>query len=110
MSARVRLFVDLEQLRGVDVRVALRGAETGVAEQFLDRPEIRPALQQVRREGMTQRVRADPHPRAAGRDVAAHQAIHAPGRQAPTAEVQEQRITGAGLTLSSLPFPPVLPM
>ena len=60
LRLRVRLLVGLDQLRGVDVGVALRGAEPGVAEQFLDRPQVGAALEQVRRERMPQRVRADP--------------------------------------------------
>jgi hypothetical protein len=33
-------FVDLEQMLGLDLGVALGGRQAGVAEQFLDRPEI----------------------------------------------------------------------
>ena len=55
--------VDLEQLRRVDVRVALRRAEARVAEQLLNRAQVRAALQQVRRERVAQRVRADAQPR-----------------------------------------------
>ena len=61
---RVRFPVHLEQLRGVDVRVALRRAEARVAEQLLDRAQVRAALQQMRRERVPQRVRADADPRA----------------------------------------------
>ena len=85
--------VHLEQLRGVDVRVALRRAQARVAEQFLDHTQVGAALQQVRGEGVAQRVRADPPARAAGSHVAPHEAIDASRRQPPTAEVQEQRIT-----------------
>ena len=58
-APRVRLPVDLQQLRGVDVRVALRRAQARVPEQLLDRAQVGAALQQVRRERMAQRVRAD---------------------------------------------------
>ena len=34
------LVIDLQQLRGVDVRVPLRRAQAGVAEEILDRPEV----------------------------------------------------------------------
>ena len=49
---RVGLAIDLEQLRGVHVRVTLRRAEAGVAEQLLDDPQVGAALQQVGRERM----------------------------------------------------------
>ena len=44
LRPRVRLPVHLEQLRGVDVRVALRRAEPRVAEQLLDRAQVGAAL------------------------------------------------------------------
>ena len=53
------LSVDVQQLRGVDVRVALGRAEARVAEEFLNRAQVGAALQQMRRERMPQRVRAD---------------------------------------------------
>ena len=73
----MRLPIDLEQLRGVDVRVALRGAEARVAEQFLDRSQVGAALKQMGGEGVSQGVRADARARAAGSHVAPHQAIDA---------------------------------
>ena len=91
------LLVDLEQLRGVDVRVALRRAEARVAEQFLNRAQVGAALQQVRRERMPQRVRADAGPRAARRHVAPHQPVDAPHGQPPAAIVHEQRIARRGV-------------
>ena len=42
-----------------DVRVALRRRQVGMPEQLLDASEIRAALQQVRRERVTQQVRMD---------------------------------------------------
>ena len=53
----MRLSVNLYQVRGVDVGVALCGAELRVAEQFLDAAHIRAALQQVRGKRVPQRVR-----------------------------------------------------
>jgi hypothetical protein len=44
----------------VELRVDLRGAEIRVAEQFLDRSEVRPALKQMGGETMAKYVRADP--------------------------------------------------
>ena len=88
---RVTLPVHLEQLRGVDMRVALRGAEARMAEQFLDRPQVGAALQQMRGEGMPQGVRADAEPRAARRDIAPHEPVDAANGEAPAAIVDEQR-------------------
>ena len=83
------LPVHLEQLRRVDVRVALRRRELYVSEQLLNRTQIRPCLQQVRRERMSQRMRADAESRAARRDVTRDQALDAATRQARAAEVDE---------------------
>ena len=44
------LPVGIDQLGGVDVRVALRRAEPRVAQQLLDDAQVSAALEQVRRE------------------------------------------------------------
>ena len=44
------LLIDRQQMRGVDVRVTLRRAETRVAQQLLNGPQVGASLQQVRRE------------------------------------------------------------
>jgi hypothetical protein len=41
------------------VRIDLGGGDIDVAKHVLQRPEIRPAFEQVRREGMPQRMRAE---------------------------------------------------
>ena len=46
----MRLAVHLQQLRGVDVRVALGRRELDVPEHLLDRAEIGASLEQMRRE------------------------------------------------------------
>src|SRR3712207_8912861 len=43
---------------GREVRVELGGGDVGVAEHLLHRPQVAAAGQQVRREGVAQRVRA----------------------------------------------------
>src|SRR5947208_872662 len=65
---------------------------------------------------MPQRMRADAHARAAGRDVAAHQPVDAADGQTSAAIVQEERAAGAGWAgpagrsvLPFQPFPPFLP-
>ena len=91
----MRLPVDLQQLRRVDVGVALRRAQARVAEQLLNRAQVGAALQQVRRKRMAQRVRADAEPRAARGDVAADQPIDAADAQPRPAVVHEQRLAVA---------------
>src|SRR5262249_14333966 len=57
--ARVRLTVRLPQALGRHVRVQLRGAQRGMPEDLLDTPQVRAALQQVRRRAVPQPVRPD---------------------------------------------------
>src|SRR5262245_29178270 len=92
---RVRLLIGLDQLRGVDVGITLRRAQAGVSEQLLDRPQIGAALEQVRGERVTQRVRADPELGAALRDVLPDEAVDAPRRQSLSLVVQKERIRGS---------------
>ena len=78
---RVCLAIHIQQLRGVDVRVALRRGQLHVAEQFLDGAQVGAALEQMRRKGMSQRVRTDPEARAAHDRRSAPGALHAsPGQ------------------------------
>ena len=65
----MRLAVDIQQLRGVDVRIALRRRQLHVAEQLLDGAQVGTALEQMRRKGVPQRVRADSEARAAQGDT-----------------------------------------
>ena len=86
------LAVDVDQLRGIDVGVALHGAQPGVSQQLLDGPQVGAALQQVRRKRMSERVRADAQARAALRDISAQEAIHAAASEARPPVVDEQWI------------------
>src|SRR5262249_3096878 len=72
LSPWMCLPVRLQQLRRVEMRVALRGAETRVAEELLNRTQVGPAFQQMRGERVPQGVRADAESRAARRHVAPH--------------------------------------
>jgi hypothetical protein len=67
LSARMKLPVDRLEPVAVHVRVVLRGADAGVAEQLLDRAQVGAAGQEVRGKAVPQRVRADlrvePRPR-----------------------------------------------
>ena len=54
------LVDQFDQAGAVDVRIDLGGRDIGVAEQGLQSPEVGPARQQVRREGVAKDVGADP--------------------------------------------------
>ncbi len=54
---RMRGVVDFEQPRRVDAGIDLRRRQAGVAEKFLDGAQIAAPPQQMRREGMAQRMR-----------------------------------------------------
>src|SRR5207245_9654508 len=59
MRPWVRLVVGLHQPVERDVGVALGRGQRGVAEQLLDRAQVRAAVQEVGRTGMAARVRRD---------------------------------------------------
>ena len=96
--ARVGLAIDLEQLRGVHVRVALRGAEARVTEKFLNRAQVGATLQQMCGERVPQGVRADASTCTACSDIAPHEAIDAPHGQSSPAIVHEKRIAASSLS------------
>ena len=52
--------VDVPDPLAGEMRVQLRGGDTRMPEQLLDDAQVGPALEQMRRERVTQRVRADP--------------------------------------------------
>ena len=56
-GAGVGAVVGLEQMRAVDLGIALRGREAGVAEQLLDGAQIGAGAEEMRGEGMAQRMR-----------------------------------------------------
>src|SRR5215470_15625081 len=56
-GARMRLQVDGEQAVAIDLGIDLRRRQAGVAEQFLDLPQVGAGRQQMRGEGMPERVR-----------------------------------------------------
>src|SRR3954464_2773906 len=69
--------IHLDQPRRLEVRVTLRRAEAGMAQQLLNAAERGAALQQRRGEGVAQRVRTDSGPCAAHGHVPPHEAVHA---------------------------------
>ena len=60
----------LAQSLAGDVRINFRGADAGVAEEFLDHPQVRAVFQQVRGEAVSQHVR-----RNVARDAGAPDAV-----------------------------------
>jgi len=65
----VRLPIGIEQLRSVHVGVTLRGAQASMTQQFLNHTQICASFEQVRRERVSKRVRADSEPCAARSDI-----------------------------------------
>src|SRR5689334_14940755 len=55
----MELLMHLPKVVAVHVRVDLRRRDAGMAEHLLDRPEICPALEQMCREGMPERMGRD---------------------------------------------------
>lgn len=53
-------FQEFGEFIGQDVGIDLRRGDVGVTEKGLHNPEVRPALQQMGRVGMAERVRVDP--------------------------------------------------
>ena len=88
----MRLRVHPEKLRGVDVSISLRRAETRVAEELLDRAEIRASLQQMRRKRMTQSMRTHAGPDTARGGIATDETVDAANGKTCAAIVDEQRI------------------
>ena len=88
----MRFSIHLLESRDIQVRVALRGRQSRVSQQLLNRPQVGPGLEQVRRKGMPQRMRADPLGDRRLADIAPDDAIDAAGREASAAEIQKQRI------------------
>src|SRR5690606_32447393 len=71
-SPRMVSLVQRAQPGARDVRVDLRRRDVGVAQHGLERPEVRAVLEQVRGEGVPERV---------GRDLPAHRRLPRPGAQ-----------------------------
>jgi hypothetical protein len=89
----MRGSVDLAQPVDRDQGVDLRGRDRGVAEKFLDYPDVSPAVQHVRGERVPQGVRGYVGFRVQA-GAAGGGAQHAPGAlpgQAPAAGVEEDR-------------------
>src|SRR5260370_1967347 len=90
---RMILAMHLAQMRARHVRVDLRRRDIAVAEHFLHRAQVRAALQQMRREAMTQRMRADPRePRIARRPSLQRLEETLPSHRAPQPAHEQRRL------------------
>src|SRR4051794_14205898 len=89
-GSRVRSVVDFDHLLRGDLRVALRGGKILVAEQLLNRAQVRAGIEQMRREGMTERVRRNPPENSAFYDPLREQRTQAPRRDAPAVSQVEK--------------------
>ena len=79
----MRAVVHAAQALRVHVTVDLRCRERGVAEELLDRAQVGPAFEQVRREGVSQAVRVP------------HEPAHGARIQPATSHGEKQRVGGA---------------
>src|SRR5512143_3855877 len=84
--------VHLAQVRGVEMRVLLRRRERRVAEELLDRAQVRSGFEKVRREGVAQGVRRDLGGQPRGAEAAFQQPRHRAGGQPSAARVDEERL------------------
>jgi len=56
---RMRFVIHIHELLNAGLRVTLRGRERDVAEQFLNRAQVRAIGEQVRGEGVAERMRME---------------------------------------------------
>ncbi len=89
-GARVKAIVHGSQPRLEHVRVDLRRRQVGVSEHHLDRAQIGAALEQVRREGMPEDVRAERAADAGAASVRLENLPEADARQRAAARVEKQ--------------------
>src|SRR5580765_832545 len=81
--SRMKSVVDLSQTRFEHMSVNLRGRQVRVAEHGLNGAQIGATLEQIRREGMTEHVRAQRRPDAGRGAVLLEELPEADARQAP---------------------------
>ena len=88
------LGIDRTQALDRHVRVDLRGRQVRVSEEILNGLEVRTAVQEVRGEGVAQRVRRRLAQEPGAEGMALDDAPERARRQASAAEVQEDRVRG----------------
>src|SRR5215470_12305819 len=95
----MRLVVRLHETAEVDVRVALGGRQARVPEELLDRAQVGARAEELRREGVTERMRGRLGGGAAHEHVAPELTGDAPARQPPAARVPEDGAARDRLTV-----------
>src|SRR5918998_396332 len=96
-GSRVRTGVDSADALAGQVRVQLRRADTRMAEQLLDDAQVGSALQQVGRERVAQRVRADAVREPGGSRGGLDDGPRLLACEPPPAVAEEQRAAPNGL-------------
>src|SRR5688500_173413 len=87
---RVRTLIGFEEAGTGNVRVPLRRADAGVPQQFLNGPDVRSSLQQMRRERMPERVGRGAAARQDDVTIPFHEAPHVTCAERAAAPVDEQ--------------------
>src|SRR4051812_21494645 len=90
-GSRMRAVIRLHEPPEVDVRVALRGGEARVPEELLDGTQVGARAEQMRREGVAERMRRRLRHGPALEYAPLHEARHAPRREPAAARVPEDR-------------------
>src|SRR5262245_46791507 len=87
----MRALIYVEEPFGIHAGIDLRRRQAGVAEQFLDGPQIAAAAEEVGGEGMAQCMRRRRLRQVERRTQLAHFALHDRRLQRPAARAAEQR-------------------
>src|ERR1700756_2575846 len=90
LCTRMRLIVDLQHMLHGELSVALRGRQSLVTEQLLDRPQVGAFLQHVSAKSMTQSVRMNIRREALGYSNLLNNAPHASRSKPPAALVDQK--------------------
>src|SRR5271167_3811728 len=82
--------VDAGQMLKVEVRIYLRAADVGMAQQFLHAAQITARFEQVSRKRMTEHMRVHVHWEALASRPSAHPQLYRSDRQLPAGSTHEQ--------------------
>src|SRR5207302_9233314 len=93
-SPRMRREIHLAEVLLGHERVDLRGGHAGMSEELLHHPNVGASLEQVRGEGVPERVRAHPLAEPGPANVPPEDPAAALPGQPPTPVIEEDRPTG----------------
>jgi len=85
------LIIHGRELIQVDMGITLRRGKAGMAEQFLNDPQVGPAVKKMRGKAVAQPVRPHPDMDASNPQALLHDPGHAPGRNPIPSPIQENR-------------------